>query len=163
MNKGYLLIGGNEGDRQASLEAARSNIGLQAGEILRASSIWQTAAWGKTDQADFLNQALLIGTRLDAPALMTVLLDIEETMGRIRKERYGPRIIDIDILFYNELVIDQPQLRIPHPEVQYRRFALAPMAEIAPDLLHPVLNRSIRALLAECTDRGDVKKIPLII
>ncbi|MDP4151400.1 MAG: 2-amino-4-hydroxy-6-hydroxymethyldihydropteridine diphosphokinase [Bacteroidota bacterium] len=163
MNKGYLLIGGNVGDRQASLEGARTNIGLGAGKIVHASSIWQTAAWGKTDQAPFLNQALSIITPLDAPALMAVLLEIEEKMGRIRNERYGPRIIDIDILFYEDLVIDLPQLKVPHPEIQRRRFALAPLAEIAPDLIHPVLKRSIRDLLAECTDPGDVKKIPLII
>ncbi len=115
-----------------------------AGEIVRASSIWQTAAWGKTDQADFLNQALQIETLSDAPALMkAILLDIEEReMGRISGESGTARGSSTSIsLFYNELIVDLPQLRIPHPEIRHRRFALAPMAEIAPDLIHPVLNR----------------------
>jgi 2-amino-4-hydroxy-6-hydroxymethyldihydropteridine diphosphokinase len=163
MNKSFLLIGGNEGDSLAWLAKARGNIENTAGRILRLSAIYQTAAWGKTDQPDFLNQALQIETPLAAPDLMKALLGIEKKMGRHRGEKYGSRIIDIDILFFNDAVISLPELSVPHPEVQNRRFALAPMAEIAPDLIHPVIRRSIRVLLEECPDHGDVKKIPLII
>jgi 2-amino-4-hydroxy-6-hydroxymethyldihydropteridine diphosphokinase len=163
MNNCFLLIGGNEGDSMAWLALARENIELVAGRIVLASSVYQTAAWGKTDQADFLNQALLVETPLGAPALMASLLEIEEKMGRRRGEKYGSRIIDIDILFFNDEIIALPQLSIPHPEIQNRRFALAPMAEIAPEWIHPVIGRSIRDLLTESTDPGNVKKIPFII
>jgi 2-amino-4-hydroxy-6-hydroxymethyldihydropteridine diphosphokinase len=160
MNKSYLLIGGNLGDPLGNLAQAREYIGGSAGRVILASSLWQTAAWGLTGQPDFLNQALLIETLLEPIVLMDVLLDIEIRMGRVRQEKYGPRKIDIDVLFYGEMVIDLPRLRVPHPELPNRRFALAPMAEIAPGLVHPVLHRTIRDLLAECADRGDVKKIP---
>ncbi|HZE82859.1 MAG TPA: 2-amino-4-hydroxy-6-hydroxymethyldihydropteridine diphosphokinase [Puia sp.] len=163
MNISYLLIGGNEGDREAWLENARENIAEAAGPVLLRSSLYETAAWGKTDQADFLNQALQIGTSLDALALMDTLLKIEEKMGRRRVEKWGARRIDIDILFFNEEIIRLPQLVVPHPEIQNRRFALAPMEEIAPLYIHPLLRKSIRVLLAECPDKLDVKKISSII
>jgi 2-amino-4-hydroxy-6-hydroxymethyldihydropteridine diphosphokinase len=163
MNKCFLLIGGNVGDSLAWLALARTNIERAAGRIVLASSVYQTAAWGKTDQADFLNQALLLETSMEAPALMTSLLELEEKMGRRRGEKYGSRIIDIDILFFNDEIISLPQLSIPHPEIQNRRFALAPMAEIAPEWIHPVIGRSIRDLLNGSSDPGNVKKIPFII
>ena len=163
MNISYLLIGGNEGNRLAWLADACANIEESAGLILRLSSFYETAAWGKTDQHDFLNQALQIQTSLDAPTLMFTLLEIEKKMGRRRMEKWGSRIIDIDILFFNEEIIRLPQLVIPHPEIQNRRFALAPMAEIAPLYIHPLLRKSIRDLLAECPDKLDVKKISSII
>jgi 2-amino-4-hydroxy-6-hydroxymethyldihydropteridine diphosphokinase len=159
MNISYLLIGGNEGDRAARMENACENIGASAGIVLRRSSLYETAAWGKTDQGDFLNQALEIRTSLAAPALMDVLLGIEEKMGRRRLEKWGSRLIDIDILFFNEEIIRLPQLVVPHPEIQNRRFALAPMEEIAPLYIHPQFRKSIRELLAECPDKLDVKKI----
>jgi 2-amino-4-hydroxy-6-hydroxymethyldihydropteridine diphosphokinase len=163
MNISYLLIGGNEGNRMAWLADACANIEESAGIILRLSSFYETAAWGKTDQDDFLNQALQVQTELDAPALLDALLKIEERMGRRRMEKWGSRLIDIDILFFNEEIIRLPQLVIPHPEIQNRRFALVPMEEIAPLYIHPVLGRSIRELLAECPDKLDVKKIVPII
>jgi 2-amino-4-hydroxy-6-hydroxymethyldihydropteridine diphosphokinase len=159
MNISYLLIGGNQGDRPARLAAARNFITTAGGNILLASSIYETAAWGKTDQPDFLNQALKVSTAQDAPAWLLTLLGIEEKMGRRRDERYGPRIIDIDILFFNNSIVRQPQLIIPHPEMQNRRFALTPLEEIAPFFNHPVLQKTIRELLAECTDPLTVKQI----
>ena len=163
MNISYLLIGGNEGNRLAWLADACANIEGSAGLILRLSSFYETAAWGKIDQDDFLNQALQIQTPLDAPALMDALLQIEEKMGRRRMEKWGSRLIDIDILFFNDEIIRTPRLVVPHPEIQNRRFALAPMEEIAPLYIHPVLHKSIRDLLAECPDKLDVKKISSII
>ncbi|HET6254837.1 MAG TPA: 2-amino-4-hydroxy-6-hydroxymethyldihydropteridine diphosphokinase [Puia sp.] len=159
MNISYLLIGGNQGDRLARLAAAKDHIRSAGGNILLASSIYETAAWGKTDQPDFLNQALKVSTGQDAPAWLSTLLGIEEKMGRRRQERYGPRTIDIDILFFNNSIIREPQLTIPHPEIQNRRFALEPLEEIAPLLIHPVLGKTIRELLAECTDPLAVKQL----
>ena len=159
MNIAYLLIGGNEGDRSAYLHETTRQIGSGGTRIIRQSSVYETAAWGKTDQAAFLNQALIIETPLDAPALMQRLLTIEEQMGRIRTERYGARTIDIDILFFNEDVIRLPWLIIPHPEVANRRFALEPVNEIAPDYVHPILQKTIHELLTLCPDKLEVKKI----
>jgi 2-amino-4-hydroxy-6-hydroxymethyldihydropteridine diphosphokinase len=159
MNIAYLLIGGNEGDRMGRLAEARDQIGEVTGKILRASSVYETAPWGKTDQPDFLNQALEVETALDASALMAALLDIEKKMGRIRNEKYGQRLIDIDLLFYNNEVIRLPLLTVPHPEMAKRRFVLAPLNEIAPLFRHPVLQRTVHDLLAACPDSLDVRKI----
>jgi 2-amino-4-hydroxy-6-hydroxymethyldihydropteridine diphosphokinase len=159
MNISYLLIGGNQGDRLARLALARDLITKAGGDILLASALYETAAWGKTDQPDFLNQALKVATEKSAPAWLLTLLDIEEQMGRRRQEKYGPRIIDIDILFFNNSIIHEPRLTIPHPEIQHRRFALTPLEEIAPFLIHPVLGKTIRELLAECTDPLAVKQL----
>jgi 2-amino-4-hydroxy-6-hydroxymethyldihydropteridine diphosphokinase len=163
MNISYLLIGGNEGDRIAYLAKAREFIGLAGCHIRRESAIYETAAWGKQDESDFLNQALEIQTDQEAPALMAILLEIEERMGRRRAGKYGSRIIDIDILFFNTDIIRLPELVIPHPEIQNRRFVLTPMNEIAPLFIHPALGKSIRDLLKECPDPLDVKKISGII
>jgi 2-amino-4-hydroxy-6-hydroxymethyldihydropteridine diphosphokinase len=158
MNISYLLIGGNQGDRSARLAMAREFIAAAEGAIDLASALYETAAWGKTDQPDFLNQALKVSTILDARTWLSTLLGIEEKMGRRRDEKYGPRIIDIDILFFNNSIIREPRLIIPHPEIQNRRFALTPMEEIAPFLIHPVSGKTIRQLLAECTDPLAVKQ-----
>jgi 2-amino-4-hydroxy-6-hydroxymethyldihydropteridine diphosphokinase len=159
MNIAYLLIGGNEGDRSAYLRETTRQIGSPGSRIIRQSSVYETAAWGKTDQPAFLNQALIVETPLDAPALMQRMLAIEEQMGRIRTERYGSRTIDIDILFFNEDIIRLPWLIIPHPEVANRRFALEPLNEIAPDYVHPVLQKTIHELLTLCPDKLEVKKL----
>ena len=158
MNISYLLIGGNEGDRPAHLAEAREQIATAAGRVLRSSSVYETAPWGKPGQPDFLNQALELATKLEARALIGVLLGIEEKMGRRRLEKYGSRRIDIDILFFNDAIIEEPGLVIPHPEIANRRFVLAPMEEIAPFYRHPVLGRSVRELLADCKDPLEVKK-----
>lgn len=159
MNISYLLIGGNEGDKRGYLSRARRLIADAGAEILQTSALYETAAWGKTDQPSFLNQALRIRTLLDALPLMQTLLEIETTMGRVRSEKYGSRRIDIDMLFFNETIIGLPELTIPHPELHNRRFALTPMAEIAPDYIHPLLHRSIKDLLSACTDPLEVNII----
>ena len=159
MNKLYLSIGGNEGNRLSNLKQAVTNIEIFCGELLLQSSLYETAPWGKTDQPSFLNQALLIQTSHDPVSAMKIILEIEEKMGRKRTEKYGSRIIDIDILFFNNEILYLPQLKIPHPEIQNRRFVLVPMNEIASSFIHPVLKKTIRELLDECPDQLSVKKI----
>jgi len=159
MNKAYLLIGGNEGDRFLHMQQARANIEHICGVIEQVSSVYLTGAWGKTDQPDFLNQALLINTSLGAQDLLQANLSIEKTMGRIRTVQNAPRIVDIDILFYNREIIATPDLVIPHPRIAERRFVLEPLNEIAADFVHPVSGKTVRELLRECTDTLPVKKI----
>lgn len=158
MNQAFLLIGGNLGDREKNFEIAKSLVEEHAGVIIQSSSLYETAAWGKTDQPRFLNQALEIETILNAKQLMHQLLKVEEMMGRKREEKYGPRIIDIDILLFNQEQYDYPFLKIPHPELQNRRFALTPLSEIAADTPHPVFKKSISQLLKLCQDKLEVKK-----
>jgi len=158
MNKVFLLIGGNMGDRLQNLHQAIALLSATCGPILQQSAVYETAAWGKTDQPSFLNQALLLTTDLQPAVLITTILSVEEKMGRRRMEKFGPRVIDIDILFYEEVVMHEPNLTIPHPQLQNRRFVLVPMQEIAPELMHPVLHKTITQLLQECPDKLPVKK-----
>lgn len=153
MNKVFLLIGGNIGDRLKFLEEAIELVDLTCGDILQRSAVYETAAWGKTDQAPFLNQALLLHTSSTAQELISNILVVEEIMGRHRTEKFGPRVIDIDILFFNEEIIKEPNLTIPHPELQNRRFVLVPLQEIAPGFVHPVLQKTVEQLLEECPDK----------
>lgn len=158
MNTAYLLIGGNLGDRSAYLQQAIHHIQQSCGNIVLSSAIYETAAWGLTDQPSFYNQALAIDTLLTPEELMRTLLSIEETMGRKRTVKLGPRIIDLDILLIDGLVLSTGLLTLPHPALPLRRFALLPLSEIAPGLLHPVLHKTIAELLDECTDPLDVQK-----
>ncbi len=158
MNKAFLLLGGNLGDRKENLKKAGERIGEKCGILIRSSSLYETAAWGKTDQPVFLNQAIEIKTELDAKQLMKKILEIEKEMGRERKEKYGPRVIDIDVLLYNDEQYNDSFLKIPHPEMQNRRFVLTPLAEIASGFQHPVFKKSISQLLKECPDKLRVKK-----
>jgi 2-amino-4-hydroxy-6-hydroxymethyldihydropteridine diphosphokinase len=159
MNEAYLLIGGNMGDRHNYLYKAREAIEKRCGKITRQSSIYETAAWGLEDQDSFLNQALELRTAFSAEDLLTTILQIEENLGRKREIKYGPRIIDIDILLFNNAVIDTHGLKVPHPEMQNRRFVLEPLNEIAPNKVHPILKKNITQILAECTDPLTVNKI----
>jgi 2-amino-4-hydroxy-6-hydroxymethyldihydropteridine diphosphokinase len=152
MNKVYLLIGGNMGDRMANLINANKHIEQEIGNIKLKSSIYETAAWGQTNQPDFLNQALLVHTRLEAAELMSKLLSIENLMGRIRTIKLGPRTIDLDIIYFNNDVISTSLITIPHPKLAERKFVLAPLFEIAPDYLHPILNKTNASMLKECGD-----------
>ncbi|ULQ57338.1 2-amino-4-hydroxy-6-hydroxymethyldihydropteridine diphosphokinase [Flavihumibacter rivuli] len=159
MDTAYLLIGGNIGNREEYLQQARTLINELAGEVRKTSSIYETAAWGMTDQNAFLNQVLEIATPYNAHHLMDRLLLIEEKMGRKRSIKFGPRTIDIDILLFGNEVHNTSHTRIPHPELPNRRFALIPLAELAGDLEHPVLHKSINELLDACPDQLAVNKI----
>lgn len=158
MNDVYLLTGGNIGDRIQNLESAAKSIKKQAGYIRHLSSVYETAPWGLSEQTPFLNQVIQIATTLSPHALLANLLAIEKQLGRERFQKNGPRIIDIDILFYNKEVIATNDLQIPHPQIPNRRFVLTPLSEIAPNLLHPVINKSITELLNICPDQLSVEK-----
>ena len=158
MNAGYLLIGGNMGDRLEQLSGAGKAIEQKCGQIVKVSAIYETAAWGLVAQPSFLNQALVLETKMDALSLLQTILDIEQSMGRIRQEKFGPRLIDIDILLFNGEIIEQPGLKVPHPQLQHRRFALQCLADIAGDVVHPVLQKTISRLLLECADSLEVHK-----
>lgn len=159
MNAAYLLIGGNLGNRVHNLAKARMNIENDLGAIIKVSSIYETASWGITEQPDFLNQVLLIQTKFSAEEIMQSILSIENKMGRIRTEKNASRIIDIDILFFNDEIINQKDLTIPHPEIQNRKFALIPLNEIAPHFLHPVFKQSIQNLLSTSKDKLEVRPL----
>lgn len=152
-------MGTNLGDRPAHLQQAIVEIERNIGSILNCSSVYETEPWGVTDQPSFYNQVLKVATTLDPLQLLTATLAIEKEMGRVRAERYGARIIDIDILFFDDLVINTDQLTIPHPRITERNFVLAPLAEIAPDLVHPVLHQTISEIWTAGNDQLGVKKI----
>lgn len=152
MNKAILLIGGNLGDRTGHLQQAVEQIDKLIGKVEKKSALYETAAWGHVEQPDYLNQALLVSTEMDARTLLETVLDIEHNIGRIRRQKWGARVIDIDIIFYNDDVINQPDLKVPHPQMQFRQFVLVPLREILPDWQHPVLHQSVSTLLENCTD-----------
>ena len=148
----YLLLGSNLGDRAALLHAAQASLAATAGEVVAASALYETAAWGREDQPAFLNQALALRTALSGEQLLERCLAAERQAGRERLEHWGSRTLDVDILLYGPAIIDQPTLAVPHPRLAGRRFALVPLAEIAPQLRHPQLGLSVAELLARCPD-----------
>ena len=158
MNKVYLLLGSNMGNSEQQLKSAAQHIESQVGNITRFSSLYQTAAWGNTKQPDFLNQVLIVQTKLEPEELLTANLQIEQKMGRIRTVKNAPRIIDIDILYYNKLVLNTANLKIPHPEIPNRRFVLIPLNELSPLWKHPLLLKNNHQLLQNCKDELNVKK-----
>lgn len=157
-NKAYLLTGSNMGHREDCLARAAAAIEQRCGAVLSRSAVYQTAAWGLEEQAPFLNQALLIQTASSPHELLHEILSIEASLGRKRELKYGPRLIDIDILFFNEDVINTDGLTVPHPQMQNRRFVLTPLAEIAAEEIHPVLEKTVAQLLADCPDTLPVQK-----
>ena len=159
MNNAYLLLSSNQQNPQKQLLLAQKFIKKKMGYCKRKSAIYQTAAWGNTRQPDFLNQVLMVHTKLTALQTMQTILSIEKSMGRIRTKKNAPRIIDIDILFFNKEIINLKKLTLPHPQLQNRNFVLTPLNELAPQLKHPVLQKSIHQLLRICPDKLDVKKI----
>jgi len=158
MNTVYFLLGSNIGNSEEQLHLAIVAIENEIGKVIHTSSVYQTAAWGKKDQPDFLNQVIIVETDLSAEKNLSVILAIEEKMGRVRTEKNAPRIIDIDILFFNDDIINQKDLIVPHPEIQNRRFVLVPLYELSPDYIHPIFNKTIYQLLSECHDELNVRK-----
>lgn len=155
----FLLLGSNLNNREKSLSDAWKLINEEIGPVQNSSSVYETAAWGKKDQPAFLNQVLYLKSDVSARELLNHVLRIEKLLGRKRIEHWGARTIDIDILFYGEEIIKQFDLIIPHQLLHERRFVLKPLAEIAPDLLHPIIKKSINQLLTELTDNLSVIRL----
>lgn len=153
----FLGLGTNLGSRAENLAAAREQLAAKT-RLLRASSVYETEPWGYREQPAFLNQVLQLETDLSPQRLLRFVKRVERALGRTKTFRYGPRLIDIDILFYDQSVINTRQLQIPHPRLAERAFVLVPLAEIAPDWAHPVLGQSMSALLRDCPDRESVRK-----
>lgn len=155
----YLLLGSNMGDRESYLNQARELIEQETGLIVKTSGIYETAPWGIETQPSFLNQVLIVETPLPPESLMQTLLSIENSMGRIREKKMGPRTIDIDILFYDDLFYESESLVIPHPLLHLRRFVLLPLSEINPSKKHPQLTQTVEQLLFNCKDPLTAEKI----
>jgi 2-amino-4-hydroxy-6-hydroxymethyldihydropteridine diphosphokinase len=152
MTLAYLSAGSNMGDRVRNLAAGICDLGQRGISVRKVSSIYETEPVGIRDQPWFLNLALEVKTEGNARELLLACLDIEAARGRIRSYPGAPRVLDLDILLFGDLILDEPEIRIPHPRMALRRFVLEPLAEIAPHRLHPGLGKSIRDLLAECPD-----------
>lgn len=147
------------GNSRQQLATAGKLIEKSFGKIMRQSARYKTAAWGNTAQPDFINQVIVVETMFSASACMNAILAIEKDMGRIRTVKNAPRVIDIDILFFNKDIILTKSLTVPHPFIQERRFVLVPLSELSPRFIHPVLHKTVQHLLKHCPDKLDVKKI----
>ena len=160
MNKAYLSLGSNRGGRTANLKNAINLLTEWAGSVTIVSSLYETPPWEMEDETDFINQALLLETEMSSEQLIDTIILIESMMGRQRtSKKYEPRKIDIDILFFNDEIINTEDLTVPHPLLKERRFVLEPMAEIAPAFIHPVFKKSITQLLVECEDKSEIRKL----
>lgn len=155
----FILLGSNQNQPLLQLQFALESIDNSIAAIVNASSIYKTAAWGNTQQAPFFNQVIQITTPLKPIDLLDKLLLLENQMGRIRQNKWEPRIIDLDILFFNQVISNQPRLKLPHPFLQERMFTLVPLNEIAPKWVHPKLGLTINDLMHLCTDPLKVEKI----
>lgn len=157
--KTYLLLGSNLGNSAQYLENALKLIEERVGPIFAKSAVYETEAWGKTDQPGFLNLAIGVATSLTPTVLLDTVLAIEKTLGRVRHEKWGSRLIDIDIILYGDKIVKVgDELQIPHVEMQHRKFVLQPLAEIAPEVVHPILHQSILELLKNLNDPLTVSK-----
>lgn len=153
MNEVYILIGGNLGNREKVFSEAKELIRLEIGEIIKTSSIYETQPWGFNSEESFLNQVIVVETFKSAIQTLKLLLDIEKRMGRLRSlDNYESRPLDLDILFYNNSIIDNQQLQVPHPRLHQRMFTLIPLNEIDATKVHPQLNETISSLINKCTD-----------
>jgi len=159
MNFVFLQLGSNIGDRVLMFDKAKNLIKQKIGAIIKQSSIYETQPWGFNTDDLFLNQVLLVETKIQPDELLEIILNIEVALGRVRKsDKYESRLIDIDILFYDNSIINNEKLIIPHPLIQDRLFVLEPLNEIARDFVHPVLKKTINELLLKCDDKLKIKK-----
>ncbi len=158
IHKIFLGLGSNMGNREENLLIAQKTINEKVGITILQSSIYETAAWGLTEQNAFLNQVICVETKFLPTEVLQLVLEIEKSMGRIREQKWGARIIDIDILYYANKIIKLPDLVIPHPFIQERRFVLVPLCEIASEFIHPKLKKSNAKLLENCIDSGEISR-----
>ena len=152
MNEVYLQLGSNIGDRLDNLDQSIKIITERIGNVLEKSSVYESTPWGVENQRNFLNQVIFVKSNFDPYTILDLVLQIEKDMGRIRIEKWGERIIDIDILFIDDFIIESENLCVPHEFIAKRKFVLQPMCEIAPGFIHPKLNKTISQLLEECID-----------
>ena len=154
-----MHLGSNQGERKLQLARAIQMIEESIGPIWASSSYYETKAWGMTDQPDFINVAVEVEQYKTPMQLLNVVNEIEDRIGRVRKEKWGPRLIDIDIIFMEDIVMDTDRLTIPHKWMKNRNFVLYPLHEIAPNFVHPVLNKSVKELLEECEDSTEIIRL----
>ncbi|QQL50715.1 2-amino-4-hydroxy-6-hydroxymethyldihydropteridine diphosphokinase [Mucilaginibacter ginkgonis] len=155
----FLLLGSNLGDRQTYLSKAIDHIERDIAPVILKSSVYKTQSWGRSDQPDYLNQVIMLSTDKPAQKILADILAIEKALGRERLEKWGSRTIDIDILFYGDDIICEADLTVPHPHLHKRGFTLEPLAEIAPRLHHPVLNKTVTDLKNDLADTLNIKKL----
>ncbi|WP_375560684.1 2-amino-4-hydroxy-6-hydroxymethyldihydropteridine diphosphokinase [Bernardetia sp. OM2101] len=165
----FLLLGGNLGDRENTILEAKKSISLQIGSIEKESSLYQTAAWGVENQPSFLNQVIEVSSFLSAQEILIQIEDIEKKLGRKRYQKWYARTIDVDILYYENEILEEEEntenrtnnLKVPHPFLHERRFTLVPLVEIAPNFVHPVLQKTNEQLLEVCLDKLPVEQLPV--
>ncbi len=162
MNKVYLLIGGNLGDRFDFLSQVKLKIQKHVGNIIQESSIYESTPWGFDSENDFLNQVIIILTKLSPKGVLDFCLKIENDLGRKRQSvNYSSRTMDIDILFYNDEIFNEPDLIIPHKNLHKRLFTLIPLVELSPDFIHPGLKENLSELMGKCDDKSEARKLKL--
>lgn len=154
-----LSLGSNEGNSKLILENACRLLQSEIGKLASISAFYSTKPWGNPNQPDFLNNALILQTEFSPQECLLIIQKIEIELGRIRTEKWGKRTIDIDVLFYDNLTINEKNITIPHPEIENRNFVLQPLAEICPYFIHPILNKTIKELLLVCKDESEVIKL----
>ncbi len=155
----YISLGSNQNNPKLQIQKANEVIEDLIGKIKMASDLYETKAWGHSDQPNFMNQVIKVETNLPPILLMRKLLKIEKELGRIRKEKWGPRIIDLDLLFYDDLILNSKLLKLPHPRLHERKFVLVPLLELNPFYFHPIFRQTIRELLGWCQDDLEVKRL----
>ena len=148
----HILLGGNLGNRKENLNQAKKHIQKIIGSIVSESSIYETKAWGVEDQPNFLNQVILVETTLSPQTVLSENLQIEKVLGRVRHQKWHERTIDIDILYAEDLILNEDNLKIPHPFIQERKFTLVPLVEISPNFVHPIFQKTQAILNHECLD-----------
>lgn len=152
--KAIIALGSNMGDRQGYLEAAQAAIEERVGHIAARSSVMETKAYGYTDQDDFLNMAVEVETEMEPHAMLRELLAIEADLDRVRLIHWGPRTIDLDVIYCEDRIINDEELKVPHPDLVNREFVLRPVSEIAPELVDPLRGKKVEELLAECVKKN---------
>lgn len=158
MHQVVLGLGGNRGDRLALLDKA-SKLLAQKMDLEKASSIYHTAAWGGNSHGAYLNQVLVLNTSMKAEECLNFIQQIENQLGRKREVKWGDRTMDIDILYFDNEIIDTERLKVPHPHIANRNFVLVPLAEVLPDFVHPQMGKSSMVLMEECEDSLKVKPL----